>query len=132
MNAPAVGEGPLAPRPTKISHRVGSSTTMVRLRCAEDYVIAWGAHGEDDANHKPRPKDLMRDIGEWQVNLGICIHEHLRPTKKVNGVQNGGTLYGVEMLIVDEAKRFARPIARLPSRESSLRTGWRARSCLRV
>lgn len=53
----------------------------------EPYVTAWGPRGEDDAKHNalanrsrtvfytpevlPRPKDLMREIGKWQIDLGI-------------------------------------------------------------
>ncbi len=53
----------------------------------------------------PRPKDLMRELDRWTVDLGIRIEDHQRTIGKITGT-GGDARRWVELLIIDEAERL--------------------------
>lgn len=87
----------------------------------EPYIDEWGPRSDADdafyalANRSrtvfytpevlPRPKELVREIGHWQIKVDICVEEHQRTIGNVTGQRSHKNSF-VELLIIDEAERL--------------------------
>ncbi len=101
--------------------KTNSARRYAHWDALEPYVHEWGRRGADDpkldaaANRSravfytpdvlPRPKDLMRELDRWTVDLGIRIEDHQRTIGKITGT-GGDARRWVELLIIDEAERL--------------------------
>jgi len=88
----------------------------------EPYLATWGPRSYDDIKHYtlanrartvfctpevvPRHRELIRDIDNWVIRLGVCVDEHQRAVGKVTDTRVGDATRWVELLIVDEAERL--------------------------
>lgn len=96
----------------------------------EPFITEWGPRSEEEdpkhfaaANRSrtvfytpdvlPRPKDLVREIDQLRVRLGVCVDEHQRLIGKITGTVVGDTDKWVELLIIDEAERLTPPALEL-------------------
>lgn len=91
----------------------------------EPYLATWGPRSYDDIKHYtlanrartvfytpevvPRHRELIRDIDNWVIRLGVCVDEHQRAVGKVTDTRVGDATRWVELLIVDEAERLTPP-----------------------